>query len=76
MLTSFANNVSPFKKTQETSAVSFKAGVGGSCNPNYLGSRDQEDHGSKPTWTNSSQDPYLEKKNPFHKKRMVEWLKV
>jgi hypothetical protein len=24
------------------------------CNPNYSGSRDQEDTGSKPVWTNSS----------------------
>jgi hypothetical protein len=28
--------------------------------------RDQEDHGLKPAWANSSQDPVL-KKNPSHK---------
>jgi hypothetical protein len=26
-------------------------------NPSYSGGRDQEDHGSKPAWGNSSQDP-------------------
>jgi hypothetical protein len=35
-------------------------------NPSYLGGRDQEDHGSKPTRANSSRRPYLEK--PFTKK--------
>jgi hypothetical protein len=24
------------------------------CNPHYSGGRDQEDHSSKPAWTNSS----------------------
>jgi hypothetical protein len=33
------------------------------CNPSYLGGRDQEDHGSKPIWENSSQDPILKKTN-------------
>jgi hypothetical protein len=28
-------------------------------NPSYSGSRDQEDHNSKPAWVNSSQDPIL-----------------
>jgi hypothetical protein len=28
-------------------------------NPSFSGSRDQEDHGSKPAWANSSQDPIL-----------------
>jgi hypothetical protein len=28
-----------------------------SCNPSYLGGRDQEDHGSKPVQANSSWDP-------------------
>jgi hypothetical protein len=27
------------------------------CNPSYLGSIDQEDHGSRPAQTNSSRDP-------------------
>jgi hypothetical protein len=31
------------------------------CNPSYSGGRDQEDHGSKPVWANSSQDPILKK---------------
>jgi hypothetical protein len=42
-------------------------GVGGSAyNPSYSGSRDQEDRGSKPAWTNSSQDPTSKK--PITKK--------
>jgi hypothetical protein len=32
------------------------------CNPSYSGGRDQEDHGSKPAWVNSSMRPYLKKK--------------
>jgi hypothetical protein len=43
-------------------------------NPSYSGGRDQEDHGSKPTWANSFVKPYLEK--PFTKIGLVEWLKV
>jgi hypothetical protein len=30
------------------------------CNPSYSGGRDQEDHGSKPAWANSSVRTYLE----------------
>jgi hypothetical protein len=30
-----------------------------SCNSSYSRGRDQEDHGSKPAWANSSQDPML-----------------
>jgi hypothetical protein len=37
------------------------------CNPSYSGGRDQEDHGSKPAWANSSQDPVSKK--PITKKR-------
>jgi hypothetical protein len=48
--------------------------VAHTCNPSYSGGRDQEDHGSKPAWTNSSRDPSLKK--PYHKKGLVEWLKV
>jgi hypothetical protein len=48
--------------------------VANACNPSYSGGRDQEGHGSKPAWANSSQDPILEK--TFHKKGLVEWLKV
>jgi hypothetical protein len=36
------------------------------CNPGFSGGRDQEDHGSKPAWANSSQDPNLKK--PITKK--------
>jgi hypothetical protein len=36
------------------------------CNPSYSGSRDQEDHGSKPAFANSLRDPLL--KNPSHKR--------
>jgi hypothetical protein len=48
--------------------------VAHTCNPSYSGGRDQEDHGSKPAWTNSFTRPYLEK--PFTKIGLVEWLKV
>jgi hypothetical protein len=40
------------------------------CNPSYSGSRDQEDHGLKPAWANSSRDPISEKLNT--KKELVE----
>jgi hypothetical protein len=36
------------------------------CNLSYLGGRDQENHGLKPAWANSSQDPIL--KTPITKK--------
>jgi hypothetical protein len=38
------------------------------CNPTYSGGRDQEDHGSKPAWANSSTRPYLKK--TLHKNRV------
>jgi hypothetical protein len=41
------------------------APVAHSCNPSYSRSRDQEDHGWKPAWANSSRDPILKK--PFTK---------
>jgi hypothetical protein len=31
------------------------------CNPSYSEGTDQEDHSSKPTWSNSSGDPVLKK---------------
>jgi hypothetical protein len=31
--------------------------VADTCNPSYLGGRDKEDHGSKPAWVKSLQDP-------------------
>jgi hypothetical protein len=36
--------------------------VAHACNPSYSGSREQEDHGSKPAQANSLQDTIL--KNP------------
>jgi hypothetical protein len=30
--------------------------VAHACNPSFSGGRDQEDHGSKPAWANSSCD--------------------
>jgi hypothetical protein len=48
--------------------------VAHACNPGYSGGRDQEDHGLKPAWANSSARPCLEKTH--HKKGLVEWLKV
>jgi hypothetical protein len=44
-------------------------------NPSYPGSRDREDHGSKPAWQ-IVQETYLKKKKTQHKKGLVEWLKV
>jgi hypothetical protein len=44
------------------------------CNPSNSGVKDQEDHGSKPAWANSSARLYLE--TPFIKIGLVEWLKV
>jgi hypothetical protein len=44
------------------------------CNANYSGDIDQEDHGSKTDKANSSPDPILKKL--YHKKELVEWLKV
>jgi hypothetical protein len=48
--------------------------VAPSCNPSYSGGTDQEDHGSKPAWVNSSVRTYLKKS--FTKIGLVEWLKV
>jgi hypothetical protein len=40
----------------------IRAGCCGSpCNPSDSGGRDQEDHGSKPAWAKSSQDPISKK---------------
>jgi hypothetical protein len=30
---------------------------GHTCNPSYLGGRDQKDYSSKPTWVNRSHNP-------------------
>jgi hypothetical protein len=49
-----------------------RAPVTHSCNPSYSGGRDQEDRGSKPAQANS----ISKKKKIYHKKGLVEWLKV
>jgi hypothetical protein len=41
-------------KIYKESKLTYQAPVAHACNPNYLGSRDQEDHGLKPAWANSS----------------------
>jgi hypothetical protein len=51
-----------------------QAPVAYTCNPSYLGGRNQEDHDSKPALANSSVRPYLEKR--FTKIGLIEWLKV
>jgi hypothetical protein len=43
------------------------------CNPSYLGSKDQDDCDSKPAQANMNVKPYL--KNIQHKKGLAEWLK-
>jgi hypothetical protein len=48
--------------------------VAHSYNPSYSGGRDQEDHHSKPTRANSSQDPISKK--TFTRKGLVKCLKV
>jgi hypothetical protein len=48
--------------------------VADTCNPCYSGSKDQEDHSSKPAWANSSKDPISKK--TYHKKGLAEWLQV
>jgi hypothetical protein len=40
--------------------------VAHTCNPNYSGGRNQEDHSSKPAWENSLRDPISKK--PFTEK--------
>jgi hypothetical protein len=40
--------------------------VAHACNPRYIRGRDQEHHGSKPAWANSSRDPIS--KNPSQKR--------
>jgi hypothetical protein len=49
-----------------------QAPVAHACNPRNSGGRDQEDHGSKPAWANSSQGPISKKKkktkNPTQKR--------
>jgi hypothetical protein len=50
---------------------SSQALVAHTYNPTYLGCRNQEDLGLKPSWANSSARSYLE--NTHHKKGLVEW---
>jgi hypothetical protein len=58
---------------QSQNTTNCPALVAYACNPSYSGGRDQEDHGLKPIWANSSHD-HLEK--PFTKIGLVEWIKV
>jgi hypothetical protein len=46
------------------------------CNPNYSGSRDQEDQGLKSAQADGSQGPSSKKKktNPNTKTGLAEWL--
>jgi hypothetical protein len=46
--------------------MASQALVSHAYNPSYSGGRNQEDHGLKPAWTNSSLRPYL--KNKSHKR--------
>jgi hypothetical protein len=48
--------------------------VAHACNPSYSGSKEQEDHGSKPTQQIVRET--LSQKKTHHKKGLVEWLKV
>jgi hypothetical protein len=50
------------------------APVAHTYNPTYSGSQDQEDHSSKPAQAKEFVRPYLEQ--IYHKKGLVEWLKV
>jgi hypothetical protein len=45
----------------------------GASNPRYSGGRDQEDHNLKQAL---SQEKTKQNKKPYHKKGLVEWLKV
>jgi hypothetical protein len=58
-----------FENTQHSWAP-----VAHAYNSSYSGGRDQQDHGSKPDWTNSSPDPVL-KKIITKKKGLMKWLK-
>jgi hypothetical protein len=48
---------------EEKKRKSCQPPVAHACNPSYLDSRDQEDHGSKPAWGNGSGDPILKTLN-------------
>jgi hypothetical protein len=63
--------VRPYLKNTNTKTGLEKLGTDGShtCNPSYSGGRNQEDHGLKPDWANSSQDP--SQKNLSPKKGLV-----
>jgi hypothetical protein len=56
--------------------VRSQAPVAHTCNTRYSGGRDQEDHHSKPSWANSSQDSILKIAITYQKKGLSEWLKV
>jgi hypothetical protein len=49
-----------------------QAAVVHACNSSYSGSRNEDDHGSKPARANSPQNPISKKPN---QKGLMEWLK-
>jgi hypothetical protein len=53
----FSSAKDPVKKMKSGQAL-----VSHACNPSYPGSRDQENHGSKPAGANNSQDPISKKR--------------
>jgi hypothetical protein len=46
------------KREKKSSWAKHRAPV---CNPSYSGSRDQEDHGSRPVWARKFTRPHLNK---------------
>jgi hypothetical protein len=51
--------------------------VAHACNPSYSGGIDQENHGSKPAWANSSPDPISKTRiTKSGEQGLVEWLKM
>jgi hypothetical protein len=59
------NAINPTERMEQERQSSWVQ-VAHSCNPSYSGGRDQQDHGWKPAWANSSWD--LISKRPFTKK--------
>jgi hypothetical protein len=58
------------KKLQSVGKDTRLGTMAHACHTSYSGGSDQEDLGSKPSWTNSSTDPILKKTH--HKKGLVE----
>jgi hypothetical protein len=55
-------HLTPVQWLSSRKQTTSQALVTHACNPSYSGSRDQEDHHSKPAQANSSMRPYLKKK--------------